>query len=78
MLEKKEQIKTAYQAFFSNYLFVSFYIIQFLFDSITKKPAMVLIVQQEQILEPGEVNLSLSTTIFEMQDNSTYLTGYKD
>ena len=28
---------------------------------------MVLIVQQEQILEPGEVNLSLSTTIFEMQ-----------
>ena len=28
---------------------------------------MVLIVQQEQILEPGEVNLSVSTTIFEMQ-----------
>ena len=47
---------------------------QFLFTSFSfvwlnnkKKPAMVLIVQQEQILEPGEVNLSVSTTIFEMQ-----------
>ena len=28
---------------------------------------MVLTVQQEQILEPGEVNLSVSTIIFEMR-----------